>query len=265
MSWKEAQENFKKCDTVIVPVGTLHGHGPTPISIDASSVDRLADEVGKKTGLMTLPVQTYGEDDKMMRYPGSITIRPEILEGLYTDICRSLYRNGIRKVIFLNGHGGNKEPLVRTGKNVRELGMLIAVVEWWSIGKAKFPDLWPEPRGSFKSELALGIAIAGKKEIADIRKGGYMGEWGANATRQVFGDKIKSIRFSDFEFDGANITIPIDAWDVDLECPPEIPESELDALEERGHEIIRRMTDYIANFANEFQKIDTNKFFKDNK
>ncbi|TMI83398.1 MAG: hypothetical protein E6H04_03115 [Bacillati bacterium ANGP1] len=31
MSWMEAQEAFKKSDTVIMPVGTLHAHGPTPI------------------------------------------------------------------------------------------------------------------------------------------------------------------------------------------------------------------------------------------
>jgi creatinine amidohydrolase len=143
ISWKEAEEAFKKSDTTIVPVGTLHGHGPTPISIDSSSVERLPDEVCKKTGLIMLPLVAYGEDDKMMRYPGSIAIRPDILEGFYTDICRSLHRNGIRKAIFLNGHGGNCEALLRTGRNVREFGMLISIVEWWSIGRTLWPDLFP--------------------------------------------------------------------------------------------------------------------------
>ena len=64
MSWKEAQEAFKRSDTVILPVGTLHGHGPSPISIDSNSVERLADEVGKRTGLVTLPLVVYGENDK---------------------------------------------------------------------------------------------------------------------------------------------------------------------------------------------------------
>ncbi len=36
MSWKEAEEAFKRSDTAILPVGTFHGHGPTPISIDSS-------------------------------------------------------------------------------------------------------------------------------------------------------------------------------------------------------------------------------------
>jgi len=90
-----------------VPVGTLHAHGPIPIGIDARSVEKLADEVGRRTGLMVLPVLAYGENDKMKHYPGTITIDQHLIEAVYADICRSLRRNGVRKVIFLNGHGGN--------------------------------------------------------------------------------------------------------------------------------------------------------------
>lgn len=261
MSWKEAREAFKKSDTVIVPTGTLHGHGPTPISIDASSVERLADEVGKRTGLLVLPLLSYGEDEKMMRYPGSIGIRPEILEGVYTDICRSLNRNGIRKVIFLNGHGGNRESIVMTARNVRELGMLIAIVEWWSIGRTLMPDLFPGQKGVFMEELAVSMAIQGK-EIADIRSGGYKGEWGENPTKKIFGDKIKPIRFNDFDFKGAMITIPIDAWDIDIEGPPEVSKSDLDALTKRGEQIIQRVADYIADFSREFKEINVSEALK---
>ena len=121
MSWMEAEEAFKRSDTVLVPVGTLHGHGPIPIGIDARSVERLADEVGKRTGLVVLPLLAYGENDKMREYPGSIAIGQQVLEAFYIDICRSLRRNGISKVIFLNGHGGNREPLIRAGRNVGTL------------------------------------------------------------------------------------------------------------------------------------------------
>jgi hypothetical protein len=261
MSWKEAREAFGKCDTVIVPTGTLHGHGPSPISIDGSSVEKLADEVGKRTGLMVLPLVPYGEDDKMLRYPGSVGIRPDVLEGVYTDICRGLHRNGIRKVIFVNGHGGNREALTRTGQNVRELGVLVAIVEWWSIGRTLMPDLFPGHKGVFMEELAVAMAIQGK-EIADIRPGGYMGEWGENPTRKIFGDRIKPIRFNDFTFKGAPITIPVDAWDIDVEGPPEISKDDLDSLIKRGEQIIQRVADYIAEFAQEFQKINVQEVLK---
>ena len=262
MSWMEAEEAFRRSDTVVVPVGTLHGHGPIPIGIDARSVEKLADEVGKKTGLMVLPLVAYGENDKMKEYPGSIAISQHVIEAFYTDICRSLHRNGVRKVIFLNGHGGNHEPLIRTGRNVRALGMLVAIVEWGLIEKGLRPDLLWE--GNFTSEfalaeLALAIAIDGT-DIADLRGGGYKGEWGsAPIVRRLFGEKIKPLGFNTFEYAGAQVTIPVDAWDIDVESPPDINRSALEGLRRRGEETIERQTEYISAFALEFQKIDVSK------
>ncbi len=257
MSWREAEEAFKRSDTVIVPVGTLHGHGPTPIGIDASSVEALADQVGKRTGMMILPLVPYGENDKMRDYPGSIAISQHVIEALYTDICRSLHRNGIRKVIFLNGHGGNREPLVRAGRNVRALGMLVAIVEWWTIERKLMPELFPE--GSHISELAVAMAVDGT-DIADLRGGGYKGEWGAQPPlRKLFGEAIRPLGFNNFEYKGAQVIIPVDAWDIDIESPPEIDKSALEALRRKGQESIERVADYVAEFAREFQKIDVSK------
>jgi len=254
MSWVEAEEAFKKSDTVIMPVGTLHGHGPTPIGIDASSVGRLADEVGRRTGLTTLPLLSYGENDKMRDYPGSLAISQGVLEAFYTDLWRSLYRNGTRKVIVLNGHGGNREVLVRSGRNVRELGMLVAVLEWWNIGKKLAPDAFPE--GTHIWELAVAAAIGGT-DIIDLRGDGYKGEWGINPPlRELFGGKIRPLGFNSFEYRGAPMIIPVDAWDIDVESPPQLDKRDLEALQRRGEASIERLVEYIAEFAREFQKVD---------
>jgi Creatinine amidohydrolase len=254
MSWMEAEDAFQRSDTAIIPVGTLHAHGPTPIGIDAISVEALANRVGKDTGLMVLPVLAYGENDKMQAYPGSITIRPGILEQVYTDIFRSLHRNGIGKVIALNGHGGNREPLLRAGRNVREAGMLVAIVEWWAIQQALMADLFPE--GTHITELAVAMAVGGT-EIADLRGGGYQGEWGINPPlRRIFGETIIPLGFNTFEYAGAPIAIPVDAWDIDVASPPEIGKAALEDIRRRGEGAIERLSGYIAAFAKELATID---------
>lgn len=259
MSWMEAAEAFRRNDTVIVPVGTLHSHGPTPIGIDARSVEVLADRLGRRTGLMVLPVQAYGENDKMKAYPGTITIRADVIEAVYIDICRSLHANGVRRVMFLNGHGGNHEPLLRAARAVRPLGVLAAIVEWGTIERALMPDQYAD--GNFTShwgiaELAIAVAADGV-EIADLRPGVYKGEWGAPPkVARPLGDEITPLGFSTFVFEGAEVTIPADAWDVDLESPPEIPAGDLERLRKRGEEILERQTRFIAEFAKAFQKID---------
>ena len=257
MSWEEARDAFKRSDTVIVPTGTLHAHGPSPVSIDASSVENIAHELGRRSGMLTLPLVAYGEDDKMAKYPGSIGISPGTLEAYYTDICRSLRAHGIRKVIFLNGHGGNRESLIRTGNTARGFGMLIAILEWWVIGTQLMKDLFPRDR-VYMEELAVAAAIFGK-DLPAVRPGPYKGEWGVNPTRPLFGSEIKPYRFNDFEFKGAKVIIPIDAWDIDLEGEPPVVKADMENLEKIGHQIIDRTSDYVVQFAKEFEKVDVDK------
>ncbi len=260
MSWKEAEEAFKRSDTAILPTGTLHAHGPTPIGIDASAAERLANEVGERTGLLTLPVVTYGEDDKMAHYPGSMAINPHTLELYYTDICRSLRRNGIRKVVVVNGHGGNMEALIRTGRSAREFGMLIAIIEWWTTGVQALPKVFHE-KTIWYDEFMMGLAIHGK-ENADIRSMKHKGEWGKNPTKKVFGSKIIPVIFNHSEFKGGIVTIPVDSWDIDIESPPGVRKDQLDGLTREGERMISHMADYIADFAKEFEKVDVDKFLK---
>ena len=260
MSWKEAEEAFKRSDTAILPVGTFHGHGPTPISIDSSSVEKFAKEVGKITGLVTLPIVPFGENEKQKFYPGSITISLDTIERYYIDIFKSLHRNGIRKVIVLNGHGGNREPLVRAARSVRELDMIIAIQEWWTIMGQLMPEF--HKRGPYIEELAVSLALGGK-EIADIRNTGYKGEWGTPYTmKKMFGENIKPLGFNNFEYKGGSIIIPIQAWDLDLEGPPMLKPDDVDELYDLGKEAIKRVIDYIVDFAIEFQKIDITKSLK---
>ena len=258
MSWKEAEEAFKRSDTAIVPLGTFHGHGPTPISIDSSSVAWLAEKVGERTGLVTLPLSPFGENDKQKFYPGSITIAPETLERYYIDVFRSLNRNGIRRVIVLNGHGGNRETIIRAGRAARDFGVVVANPEWWSIAKEVLPELHPE-KGSYMQELAVSLFLGGKG-IADLRGTGYKGEWGEKyALQDVFGEGIEPVTFNTFKFKGGTITVPVQAWDLDEEGPPELGQEVVDDLYERGKKIMEGMVEYLAEFAEAFQRADLSK------
>ncbi len=255
MSWMEAEDAFKSSDIAILPVGTLHGHGPTPISIDSSSVEWLSEEVGKRAGVVTLPLLPYGENDKQKFYPGTIAIQPQTLERFYIDIFKSLNRNGVKKIVVLNGHGGNRETLIRAGRAAREFGTVVAILDWWNIAKQLMPDLHPE-KGSFIQELAVSLAIGGK-EIADLRGTGYKGEWGEKYTmRDLFGKEIKPQGFNNFQYKGGSIIIPVQAWDLDLEGPPILGKEVVDELYERGRKILDGLLDYLVDFIREFQKTD---------
>ena len=114
--------------------------------------------MGKRTGFVTQPLLPYGENDKQKYYPGSISISPDTLEHFYVDIFRKLMRNDVRRVILLNGHGGNRETIVRASRTARDFGMIVAIPEWWSLVKDLMPELQPE-KGAFMTELAVSLYI----------------------------------------------------------------------------------------------------------
>jgi creatinine amidohydrolase/Fe(II)-dependent formamide hydrolase-like protein len=263
MSWMEAEETFNKSNIVILPTGTLHGNGPTTNSKKESTVKKIAEEVSKKTGVINLPVVTYGENEKQKYYPGSITISPETMVNFYVDIFTSLRRNGIEKVVVLNGHGGNRVSIEAAARKVRDIGILISILEWWSIGKERDQDLWNGDH-SYLAELAVAMAIQGK-DIADFRwkEIGYKGEWGDEyTTEKIFGEKIIPLGFNNFKFNDAKVLIPIQAWDIDLNGPPYIGEEMADELYQRGQEILKRAISYTVDFVEEFKKIDIRKALK---
>ncbi|MFP3951878.1 MAG: creatininase family protein [Candidatus Bathyarchaeia archaeon] len=257
MSWMEAEEAFGEAELVVLPVGTLHGHGPTPISIDSSSVEEIARRIGERTGVLTLPLLVYGENEKQKSYPGSITISPDTLEEVYLDVFRSIKRNGVDKVVVLNGHGGNREVLVRACLRAREFSMVVAILEWYRIGLDLVPELYEEAGGGFMMELALAMAIQGE-DIADVRPGeGYKGEWGAPYTmRDVFGDEIEPQGFHSFKCKNAGIIIPIDAWDLDLEGPPKLTREDLGPLKKIGEEVLERVVNYTIDFIETFRGVE---------
>jgi creatinine amidohydrolase len=263
MSWMEAEEALQNSELVILPVGTLHGHGPTPIGIDSSSVEKIADLVGEKTGTLKLPLLVYGENEKQKFYPGSITISPETLENVYVDVLKSVKRNGVSKVIILNGHGGNRETLIRASLRARKFNLIVAILEWYSIGQQLTPEHYEKAGGGFMMELALATVIDGE-EIADIRPGeGYKGEWGKRYTmKKVFGEDIVPLGFHSFEYEGAKIIIPIDAWDLDIEGPPTLNKEDLSTLVDIGEKVLESIVNFTVNFIKRFEKVEIKEALK---
>ena len=53
-----------------------------------------------------------------MAFPGTMTLRVNTFIGVLTDVANSLIRSGITKILFINGHGGNTEPMRTAMQNI---------------------------------------------------------------------------------------------------------------------------------------------------
>jgi len=82
-----------------------------PLGTDFLDVYKIAVEVARKTGALVLPPITYGYAAESRHLSGTISLKAETFLKLLENVCDEVARNGFRKILILNGHGGNRRIL----------------------------------------------------------------------------------------------------------------------------------------------------------
>ena len=124
----------------MLPVAATEQHGPhLPVSTDTAIskglVSRLADRLPKASGAVFLPTQAVGKSNEHLRYPGTLTHTAQTLIAMWTEIGASVARAGVRKMVFLNSHGGNVNCMDIVVRELRvRHSMLAFSVNWFSLG-----------------------------------------------------------------------------------------------------------------------------------
>ncbi|HEX6995968.1 MAG TPA: creatininase family protein [Gammaproteobacteria bacterium] len=139
----------------LLPVAAVEQHGPhLPLSTDAVIAAELARAVlGRMSGattLLVLPLAEIGHSPEHASFAGTLTARAETLLALWTEIGRSVANAGVRKLIMLNSHGGQKALVDIVATRLRaDHGLFVVRANTFSLGTP--PGLF-DPR-----ELALGL------------------------------------------------------------------------------------------------------------
>lgn len=129
----EAKKRMEKANLILLPVGSLEQHGPhLPLDTDSWDAFRLAQEAvklvkGEKP--LILPPIPYGVSYHHMGFAGTISISPTTLYNLVCEIGESLSAQGIRKVLIVNGHGGNEPALRAAAQRLRHKEGLVLFIE----------------------------------------------------------------------------------------------------------------------------------------
>jgi creatinine amidohydrolase len=94
---------------LVLPLGSVEQHGRhMPVGTDTMLAQAVAlAAAGKSDRTVVLPPPWYGFSAHHMRFPGTVTLRAETLIALCEDIVGSVVRHGFRRILIVNGHGGN--------------------------------------------------------------------------------------------------------------------------------------------------------------
>lgn len=113
MNMAEVSAYFKKGgDTIIVPIGTTEQHGPhLPYLTDTLIPFEIAKRAAKKLGALVAPPLPYGLSQGHKGFPGIIWLSGRTLTAVLEDVAVSLAKSGFKRIIFVNGHYCNDQPL----------------------------------------------------------------------------------------------------------------------------------------------------------
>jgi len=116
----------------VLPVGSTEQHGPhLPLSTDHLVADRVAEALDNPRATV-LPTLAVGVSDHHRQFHGTLSVSDETFERFVRETVESLAGHGVRKVVVVNGHGGNKPALERAARTLRaEETAFLAPFHWW--------------------------------------------------------------------------------------------------------------------------------------
>ena len=247
MNYPEVEEYLKKCDLVIIPVGSLENHGKhMPLGTDTLIPHRIAELICERSEYVIAPTIPYGATDDLTGFAGTVSLGVDGLTWLLGRVVDQLYRYGFRRFIILNGHGGNCKSADTVGISVYERGGLLACVNWWLIAG----ELKPEWKGGHGGGEETAGVMAVDPGLIHYE---YLTE--PEGVRNDLSEELPSASWTSVRFRGASVSVPRkikaitdNGWlEHGMAFDPPTK-----ASREWGMEMLDAMADYVVDFAGAF-------------
>lgn len=107
MHWQQVEEYLTHDDRAVVPLGCTEQHAYLSLSTDSILAERVAIEAAEPLRVPVFPVLAYGITPSFRAYPGTVSLRVETYLRIIRDLLDGLYSQGFRRIVLVNGHGGN--------------------------------------------------------------------------------------------------------------------------------------------------------------
>ncbi len=132
LNWMDVEAYLKHDDRLILVVGACEQHGYLSLLSDVKIPLALADAASQQTGVLVAPPVNFGSSPYFLTYPGTFSLRLSTLMDAVEDIVRSAYGQGFKRILILNGHGGNNGLKARLTELANILpGLKMQWYAWW--------------------------------------------------------------------------------------------------------------------------------------
>src|SRR5437867_1697012 len=136
MNWMQVEAWLTRDDRAVLPIGSTEQHAHLSLATDSLLAERVACEAAEPLGVPVFPTIPYGIAPVFLSFPGSISLRVATLLAVLRDALDSLAGHGFRRILIVNGHGGNAPAQTFAG-------------EWMAdhpVVRVRFHNWWNAPR-----------------------------------------------------------------------------------------------------------------------
>lgn len=161
----------------VLPVAAIEQHGPhLPVSTDTTIMNGMLETVIPRLpadlDIRILPVQSIGKSNEHVHAPGTLTLTPLAAIQSWADLGASVARAGVKKIVFINSHGGNEEIMGIVARELRVTFKMLAVKTSWSrFGRpaglySEIEDRYGIHGGDFETSMMLHF----RPDLVDMDK-----------------------------------------------------------------------------------------------
>ncbi len=169
LCWPDATERLKIVDTALLPVGAVEQHGlHLPLDTDAFDAAYLAERIAEGCSdpkPLVLPLIAYGVSYHHEAFKGTISINNDTLANLVYDIGISVAKNGIKKLVIINGHGGNAPSLNFAAQRINQDAHIFVCVDTGETSDVDVDDLIETPNDVHAGEVETSTSMAIRPDL----------------------------------------------------------------------------------------------------
>jgi creatinine amidohydrolase len=159
----------------VLPVAAIEQHGPhLPVSTDTTIMQGMLETViarlPEDLDVRILPVQSVGKSNEHLYAPGTLTLPARVLIEAWTELGASVARAGVKKIVFVNSHGGNEEIMGIVSRELRvRFGMLSVKTSWQRFGRpaGMYTDL-EDRHGIHGGDVETSLMLHFRPDLVDM-------------------------------------------------------------------------------------------------
>ena len=177
--WNLAEQSHallreQQWQVAVLPFGATEPHNlHMPYATDNYQLDVIGNKACEKAyndgaRVLLLPTIPFGVNTNHLMIPGGLAcnVTPTTLLTILTDLVDSMERAGVRKMVLLNGHGGNElKPLIRELHH--QTDVFLCVCDWFRMACDVYPEIFAEP-GEHADEVETSLGLAYFPELVDL-------------------------------------------------------------------------------------------------